>query len=369
MAEGFPLLREAFNMVEVRKLAARLKAAHPEFPQQRFTAGIGRELDVLNFGARQELIIHNLEECLPKDFTVSAHILLRSLGPELQKTELTGFEGFITVPLTKYVARHGLEHFDLAMQCLYEMTKRFSSEEAIRPFITAYPERTFAMLRKWAKDPNPHVRRLVSEGTRPRLPLCAPLRQFKQDPAPVLALLELLKDDPVLLVRRSVANNLNDISKDNPKHVIATLRKWKAHASKERLWVINHALRTLLKHGNRDALALMGFGKPTVRQVKLRMATTNLKQGGTLAFSAWLVSGKSQKLMIDYGIHYVKANGKHALKVFKWAKRNAKADERITLSGKHSFKEMTTRAHYPGKHLLELIVNGEKIMKAHFVLC
>jgi 3-methyladenine DNA glycosylase AlkC len=163
---------------------------------------------------------------LPKDFPQAVQILLDSLGPEISQCEISGFDGFIVMPQNDFVAKYGLEHFDISMQALYEMTKRFTAEGAIRAFIQTYPDQTLAVLRQWAQDPNCHVRRLVSEGTRPRLPLAPRLAQFVRDPRPVLALLELFNTDSELMVRRSVANNLNDIAKDHPDLVVEIFRAW-----------------------------------------------------------------------------------------------------------------------------------------------
>jgi 3-methyladenine DNA glycosylase AlkC len=169
--------------------------------------------------------------------------------------------------LCAFVAEYGLAHRDLSLRALKEMTKRFSAEFAIRPFLDREPAAVVAVLADWALDPHPQVRRLVSEGTRPRLPWGMRLPKFVADPRPVLTLLELLKEDPELFVRRSVANNLNDIAKDNPDLVVATLRRWKASRSPETKWLVKHALRTLIKQGHPDALGLLGYGHGAAVQV------------------------------------------------------------------------------------------------------
>ncbi len=362
-------LREAFDKLGVIKLAQRIKKVYPNFNDERFTESINSEIDKLNFGARQELIIFNLEKFLPKEFTKSAGILIDSLEHELEKTELTGFQGIITVPVTKYIARHGLKNFELSMKALYEMTKRFSSEEAIRTFIRNFPEETLKKLHEWTNDKNPHVRRLVSEGTRPRLPLCSPLTEFKKNPLHVIELLDKLKDDKILLVRRSVANNMNDISKDNPDVAIDVLRRWGIDANKETIWIINHALRTLFKRGNKDALELLGYLKPDGIISDLSLKKDKLRLGDNLYFSFKLESYIQQKLMIDYAIHFMKSNGKKSWKVFKLSRKMAEKDEKLFLSKKHSFREMTTRRHYSGEHILEIIINGYRFDKKSFFLC
>lgn len=360
-------LRDVYNMRIVGNLAKRIKAVHPAFDDLGFLKTIDAKLDTLNFGERSALIRQALKTYLPKDFKRSARILIDSLEPELtSEPGETIWDGFIIVPESEFIAENGMGHFELSMKALYEMTKRFSSEGAIRPFIERYPEETFRLLKKWTTDKNVHVRRLVSEGARPRLPLCAPLRAYKKDPLPVLELLEILKDDPEPYVRRSVANNLNDISKDNPDVVVKTLAEWKKNPTKERQWICSHALRTLFKRGHKGALAMMGYQKPEVSDVSLKLDNNKVPEGGSLEFTVKFHSAKSQKLMIDYRIHYMKSNGKHMGKVFKFSSKTVAAGETIIMRGRQSFKSITTRKHYAGKHFIETIINGVNFGKREF---
>ncbi|MEW5853921.1 MAG: DNA alkylation repair protein [Myxococcota bacterium] len=255
------------------------------------------------------------------------------------------------------------------MRAQYELTKRFSAESSIRAFLVAHPSATHARLREWTRDPNPHVRRLVSEGTRPRLPWAPRLRAFQENPAPVLELLELLKDDADRYVQRSVANNLNDIAKDHPELVVETCRRWAGDASPGRTWIINHASRSLVKQGHRGALKLLGVGaRPKVRVLDVRMEPRVVRVGGELRFSLRLVSAakEAQSLMVDYAVHFVKANGAAKPKVFKLKKVTLKPKEAAELSGTVSFKQMTTRKHHAGRHRLELLINGVAIPLASF---
>ena len=367
MDEEFKL-REILNIRVVKDLASRIKKVFPDFDDRGFIKSIGEKIDTLNFGDRSKLIRKVLKEFLPDDFEKAAKFLINSLGPELViEPGKTDWDGFINVSLSEFIGDYGLDHFDISMKALYEMTKRCSSESGIRPFIRKYPKKTLALLKEWTKDGNVHVRRLISEGTRPRLPLCSPLRMFQENPKPVIELLELLKDDSELYVRRSVANNLNDISKDNPKIVIDTLKKWKKNQSKERLWIIKHALRTLFKKGNKNALELMGYFEPRISNAEINIIS-KIKIGEQANVKVRFKSLTNQKLMIDYVIHYFKSNGKHSEKVFKLAIKNVKENELINLSKRHSFKQMTTRKHYSGKHIIELVVNGKKFAKREFTL-
>ena len=255
------------------------------------------------------------------------------------------------------------------MHVQYELTKRFSAESSIRPFLVKYPEDTYARLREWASDGNVHVRRLVSEGIRPRLPWAPRLRAFQEDPHPVIALLELLKDDPERYVQRSVANNLNDIGKDHADLAVETCRRWLIGASPAREWIVRHALRSLVKKGHSGALETLGVGdKPKVSITNAQLVRRRVKIGGGLRFSFEITSTgkKDQALLIDYAVHFMKANGTTRPKVFKLRKISLAPSARIELTAAVSFADMTTRRHYPGRHRIDLLINGVTYPLAEF---
>ncbi|MFV2016553.1 MAG: DNA alkylation repair protein, partial [Candidatus Heimdallarchaeota archaeon] len=244
-----------------------------------------------------------------------------------------------------------------------------SSEFDVRPFITKYPEKTLKFLKKLTNDNLALGRRLSSEGTRPRLPLSSPLREFIKDPSPVIEILELLKDDPSLIVRRSVANNLNDISKDNPDIVVSLLEQWSKKASKERKWLIGHALRTLLKQGHQGALAILGYFPPDeIELPKFSVNKDEITLGDEIKFEIEInnKSGNELKLMIDYLIYFMKANGKQSPKVFKLSKRIISPYEKFSLNKKHQIKPLSTRKIYQGRHCLQIKINGKKFEKLDF---
>jgi 3-methyladenine DNA glycosylase AlkC len=370
MEQNFQV-RDVFNENVVNQLAGNLKRAWQGFDAQGFSYSINFRLKSMTFSERNNLIRDTLWEYLPKDYPRALKIILKGLPPELPTCEVTGYDGFIVLPQNEFVAKYGLEHYDLSMQALYKMTKRFTAEGAIRPFLQKYPEQTLAILSEWAEDENCQVRRLVSEGTRPRLPWTMQLKQFIEDPRPVLQLLEKLKTDPETTVRRSVANNLNDIAKDHPDLVVKTLKRWKKLDNVGTQWLIRHAARTLVKQGNKDALAVLGFdSKIEIVVLKLQLDKPTVKMGDALdfAFEITSKSKQSQNLVIDYIIHHVKANGKLAPKVFKLTKKTLKPGETLHLSKRHSFRPISTRKYYPGKHALEVQVNGAKYGKVEFEL-
>jgi len=370
MEQNFQV-RDVFNEKVVNQLAGNLAQAWRGFDAKGFSSSVNSRLKPLTFSERSNLIRDRLWEYLPKDYPRALAVILKALPPELPNREATGFEGFILLPQNEFVAKYGLEHYDLSMQALYQMTKRFTAEGAIRPFIQKYPERTLEILSEWAEDENCHVRRLVSEGTRPRLPWTMQLKQFIEDPRPVLPLLEKLKTDPELMVRRSVANNLNDIAKDNPALVVQTLRRWKKFDDEGMQWLIRHAARTLVKQGNKEVLTILGYSSNVELSVsKIKLDKAIVKMGDELHFSFEVKSAsrQAQTLVIDYVIHHVKANGKRTPKVFKLAKRKLEGDERVRIAKRHSFRQISTREYYPGVHLLEIQINGSIYGKTNFEL-
>jgi 3-methyladenine DNA glycosylase AlkC len=268
---------------------------------------------------------------------------------------------FLFMPFTEFVSAYGLDDTASSFELLYELTKRFTAEFAIRPFIVSHPAETMALLKSWAHDPDPNVRRLVSEGTRPRLPWAPRLRAFQQDPSPVIELLEMLKDDPELYVRRSVANNLNDIGKDHPDLLIDVCRRWQQDATPERQWLIQHALRFVVKRGDASALALLGHGEKAAITIEdARITPKRARIGGTveISFAVRSTAEHEQQLLIDLRVYYVKADRSTSAKVFKLRRLTLAAHDVAVFKRRLSLRQLTTRTHHPGKHRLEAVVNG-----------
>jgi 3-methyladenine DNA glycosylase AlkC len=238
-------------------IAERLLVAYPRFPKIDFLDRALANLDSLPLFERADHIADALRHSLPAKVPKAIELLVRSLGPPREGPGYGTLENFRVLPLTRFVGRFGLPFFDESMSALYEMTRRFTAEFDIRPFLVKYPSRTMAAMRMWVQDPDLHVRRLVSEGTRPRLPWAKHLEQFKHDPVPVIQLLDCLKDDRELYVRRSVANNLADIVKDNPDVGYQVLTRWSYGAPPGRRWLIKHAVRFPCARGDVRALELL----------------------------------------------------------------------------------------------------------------
>jgi len=358
MAES---LKTFFDESAVRRIASMLRTAHPAFPERRFVSEASEGLDALELMDRARHIMRAMHRALPEDFAQASRIIESSLGPTLERTEGNGMSVFLFLPHTLYVAEHGLGHFEAAMRLQYELTQRFTAEFSIRPYLERYPEQTLARLRQWAGDANVHVRRLVSEGTRPRLPWAPRLRAFQENPQPVLELLELLKDDPELYVRRSVANNLNDIGKDHAELLVATCKRWIHGASPERQWILRHALRSAVKRGEAGALNVLGYEGPALLEVKARITPRSPRLGETVKVELRVAnrSQQQQKAVVDLRVHFVKANGATRPKVFKVRKVDLAPGDSTVLEKTVSLEMLTTRRHYPGKHSVEVLINGQ----------
>jgi 3-methyladenine DNA glycosylase AlkC len=312
-----------------------------------------------------------LKVFLPDDFKKAVVILLASLDSSLEQDENNSLASFIFMPHTIYVTDNGLDDFETSMQAHYQLTQKFTSEFAIRPFIQRYPDRCLSLLTQWATDSNLHVRRLVSEGTRPRLPWASRLPEFIEDPSAVIELLELLKDDTELYVIRSVANNLNDIGKDHPELLANIAKKWLKDASKERQWLVKHALRSAIKRGEQGALQALGYGNvANVKIENIAITLENAKMGSSVQINFELVNqaSKTAALMVDFAIHFIKANGKANPKVFKLKAAELAPKQSLTFSKKVSLKPMTTRTLYPGLHKVEVIINGQNTLIGNFKL-
>ncbi len=373
MVEPF---KNAFNTELIFAMAEQFHQQWSGFDNKGFFVAASEGLDALELKQRSEQIMYAMVKYLPNDFAKAGEIILESLSPAREgdifgvTTDKQGIAGWAIMPITHYVGLYGQKHFDLSMTLFKECTKRFSSEFGIRFFLLEYPEKTLLTMKEWAKDADRHVRRLASEGSRPRLPWAMQLPAFINDPYPVIEILEILKDDHEEYVRRSVANNLNDIAKDHPELVANIAKQWMSGASTERKKLIRHACRTLLKQGNNQVLQVFGYHSPKLKQVKIQIETPKVTFGTALQFNTSIISNAThtQSLMIDYIIHHQKANGTTSPKVFKWRIKKLAPNETLTFAKKHMMKKISTRKYYQGLHTLEIIVNGISIGKANFEL-
>lgn len=365
------LMKYGLGAEAAGRIAASLGRTIPGFPEARFTKKAVDGLEALELKDRVRHLVGVLGEFLPDDFAETAGILVRLKDNWVFGDPDDKLRSFAAWPVIDYVGEHGLSHPEQALDVLRELTSFFSAEFAIRPFIIGHPEITFRRLHGWTADPDEHVRRLVSEGSRPRLPWGQQLPGIIADPAPTLELLEKLKDDPSEYVRRSVANHLNDVSKDHPDTVIAVCRRWLKGAGPERTQVVRHATRTLVKAGHPGVFGLLGYTeRPALVMKSLAVTPAEIRLGESIEFTAKLASASDrvQKIVVDYAVHHVKADGRTAPKVFKWKTLTLAPGETVEMSKRHGIKPITTRRYYPGEHAVEVLVNGQALARVVFEL-
>ncbi len=358
------------NAAVVRTLAKLVKAAYPEFDDRRFQKHCLATLDDLELKQRAIHIGETLWSELPNDPSRAIEIVRQAILPVPILKEDDSFDGWLFMPLNSLLTAHGLEAVDASLKLVPEVTKRFTAEFGIRVFLIHKPKKILSHLKRWAKDKDPNLRRLVSEGTRPRLPWGEQIAAFVADPSPILPLLELLKDDPSEYVRRSVANNLNDISKDNPELMLDVVENWLQDADQNRRQLLKHACRSLIKQGHPRCLQLLGYGKPKLKVSAFTATPSAIQLGEKLVLSLELEStaNKPQDLIVDYRFHLVKANGQTAPKVFKGNNLTLGPKAKKPLKKGFHLKPISTRKYYTGEHTVELLINGQSLSSATFQL-
>ncbi|MBX3419440.1 MAG: hypothetical protein KF851_17680 [Pirellulaceae bacterium] len=369
----FSLKDHLFNSQKVQYLAGLFSVAVPGFDTTGFTHAVMKRLKRLELKQRIALIAETLEPYLDRDFPTAAKQILSALPPELDPNKTDDdFGDFIIAPLGEYIVRQGLakQHVAISLKTLKEITKRFSMEDALRSFINAHPEQALRELTKWSKDRNYHVRRLVSESTRPRLPWSGRLSIPHAAPLP---LLDQLHADPTRYVTRSVANHLNDIAKIEPALVLEMLERWRQRGEQqpdELDWICRHALRTLVKQGHTGAMKFLGFRiDPQVSVGNLELVNTKISGGESLEFSITLTARRTETLIVDYVIDFVKASGSLSPKVFKAKKLELQRGESITISKRHPLRaNATTYRLFPGTHRLTVQINGKAMASTSFEL-
>ena len=355
------LKNQFFQRPFIQKLAERIRSTNPQFNAELFEKAVfNSEWDSLELKGRMTHIALALGNHLPKEYERAIETLSYIVH------EFEGFDGMVFPEFTRLF---GLDHWLVSMNALELFTQYSSGEFAIRYFIQQEELKTMNKMLEWSQHSNHHVRRLSSEGCRPRLPWAMALSTFKKDPGLVLPILENLKADESEYVCKSVANNLNDIAKDNPDIVIDLCKKWKTSDSRT-AWIIKHSLRSLIKAGNPKALKLLGFKAVNVdvRNFKISPETLQLGEDVTLEFNIHNQGKEKANLHIDYIIYFKKANGSNTPKVFKLTTIKLEPGQKETLSKAHEIYAITTRKYYPGKQIVEIQVNGKVMAKESFDL-
>lgn len=363
------LLKNIYNDTFFGHFTTEMKRVVPEFHADEFIDLVhDKEWENRELKDRMKHIAVTLKRVLPFGFE-EACARFTKLALNV-RNENEGKFALEYMFLPEFVERFGLNQFNVSVDTMEKITSLTSCEFAVRPFIVEYGDRMMNRMEKWSVHDNHHVRRLASEGCRPRLPWAMALKEFKKDPNPILPILENLKKDESEYVRRSVANNLNDISKDHPELVLSIGREWMS-ISDETDRIVKHACRTLLKKGNPDALDLFGYREPDGIEVSgLNIDAKSVAIGDKLTFSFILEnrSKEKKKLRIEYAIDYMKSNGTTNRKVFKITENSYPAGEQVKFTRNQSFKDMTTRKHYPGEHGLAIIINGRVMQELNFVV-
>lgn len=355
------LLKDFFNRETIGIIDEAISAVHPAFDSGTFLAAVFD--DRWNERELKQRMRHTstcLRAGLPTEYEAALQILVRA-------SPATAEAGFAAMVLSDFVEAHGVEHFEPSVAALSEFTRVVSAEFAVRPFLVRYPDDMLARMRQWAEDDDPALRRLASEGSRPRLPWGMALKQFKEDPSPILPILETLRHDPSEDVRRSVANNLNDIAKDHPDLVVEVLTRWQ-DGTAEVADITRHALRVLIKEGHPGALRLLGFSpEPEVVVEDLDVSPEYVSIGDkvVVSFSVRSTGASTQPVVIDGVVHYARPR-KRARKVFKWKTAELEAGARLDVKRSVTLQHLSTRRIHPGRHTVAVQVNGSRLAEADF---
>lgn len=366
MAEA---LKAMYNKEFLRQFAEKVHAVYDAFDMKNFVAATMDEpWDGLELKARMRRITETLKTYLPMCFEEALDVLFA-----IDETCI----GFPYLFFPDFVAVYGQEdhHWELSMKALERFTQKSSSEFAIRSLLLSDPERVMCQMRIWSQHPNEHVRRLASEGCRPRLPWGVSLPMFKRNPTLVIAVLEQLKADPSLYVRKSVANNLNDIAKDHPSVVLETARRWQGVCSHTD-WIIRQGCRTLIRKADPEVLELFGYANPndvsllgTSASLTVLPSKLAIGESCELKYELCIRDGDAVHIRIEYGIDFVKARGTTSRKLFLLSDKTVSGGTRLTGTRTHNWSDLTTRRHYPGKHRIVLLLNGLEVARAELTLC
>lgn len=354
--------KDWFNRERYESIADGLVAACPQFDRNRFLRLTLDGLETRELLDRLRQTAVAADATLPGDYVQKLAVL--------KQVALANNHNFVGLWFSEFAGRFGTASPDLALAAMRLFTRYGSAEFAVRPYLLRDPEGTMRTMLDWTKDENEHVRRLACEGSRPRLPWGLRLGFLVQDPRPTRPILEALKSDPALYVRKSVANHLNDIAKDHPDYVIDIVRQWD-QGDPHIAWIVRHGLRSLIKKGHPAALDLMGAGAaPEVLIKSFKATPPRLRLGERLAIELELnsTSAKTQTLIIDYVVHYVKASGESSPKVFKWKQIQLSAQAALALRKEQMIRNFSTRRHYPGEHRIELQINGLRLAQTAFRL-
>lgn len=362
------LIKDIYSLPFYENFGQAVAEVHPSFNKQKFIDTIyAGDFVRKEWKDRMKHTTVVLHQFMPENFPEAVSVIDKIIE-NLQKNKFT--EGNLAfIFFADYIEMYGLDDFKTSAKAFVSITQFISCEFAVRPFILKYKEKMIEEMIKWSLHQNPHVRRLASEGSRPRLPWAMAIPFLKKDPASILPILENLKNDSSEYVRRSVANNLNDIAKDNPQTVLEIAHKWKG-LSKETDGIIKHGSRTLLKQGHPEILSHYGLESSNIELSAFEIKTPVVKTGDYLQFQFHLknLNKEPKTIRLEYAVHYKKAKGHLAKKVFKISEKIYQPDQLVKVERNQSFKIITTRVFHTGMHELSIIINGTESETLRFEL-
>ena len=360
-------LKNIYDQSFLQSFTNAVATVVPQFDKKEFQAAVfDDDWKTRELKQRMRHLAFVLHRHLPGTYKAQVATILHIVSG-LEEKGVKG--GFAYMFLPDFIEQFGQNHLNTSLRAMERLTQFASCEFAIRPFLLHHQNDVIDQMLAWSRHPHPHVRRFASEGCRPRLPWAMAIPALKKDPLVILPILESLKGDDSLFVRRSVANNLNDIAKDHPDVVAGLVKRWKG-SSPETDWIIRHGCRTLLKKANASAYALFGLDASTDCNVQeLQLSARAINIGDRLGFSFSVKTGKTAtKLRLEYAIYYQKAHGKESRKVFQITERTFLAEQTYYFRKEQRFQDFTTRKHYPGKHKLAIVINGREASKKEFLL-
>ncbi len=356
-------MKDGLGRTAVLRLSRNLAVGHAGFDGPSFIAAATRGLSQLELKARVQHVAGAMAQYLPDDFPTALAGICASIERWDRGPQSDSLRGFASWPVFVFIAEQGIDHPLISLEALRDLTHLFTAEFAVRPFLLSNQELAMRAVEQWASHPSDQVRRLASEGIRPRLPWAGRLPAFQENPHPVFRILDKLKDDESEYVRRSVGNCLADLAVDNADQVVKTCKAWIQDASPQRRWIIKRGTRNLIKSGHPGVWSLHGFAEdPDIRVDRLRVDPQCVRLGERfeIQFELRSRSKRTQRLVVDFVIHHVKASGKTSPKVFKWSELTLAANASLRFAKTHAFRDISTRVYHPGRHRIELQINGER---------
>jgi 3-methyladenine DNA glycosylase AlkC len=363
-------LKNIYNDVFFAELETALQKAIPEIDTRKFIAAVKNPAwPGLELKQRMRQLSTTLHDHLTGSYKSKLPRLLK-LVAALPTHSKVSYTGLAYMYLPDFIAQYGLQEMELSLKAMEKINRITSCEFAIRPFLLADEKRVMKQMLAWSRHPHQNIRRFASEGCRPRLPWGTAIPSLKKDPSSILPILENLKEDTAVYVQKSVANNLNDISKDHQDLVVSLAKKWMGKSAVTD-WIIKHGCRGLLKGGHPEVLNIFGTGghiKAAVNHFSVSKSALFTGEDLVFEFGLQLKEKQAHQLRIEYAVYYQKANRSVSKKIFKIREGLYDPGKVYTFRKKHSFKDLTTRKHYPGQHAIAIIVNGNELGKTEFKL-